>query len=427
MTAPNYYPAAITGALNDLKSFSGSLNHATFTAAARLHSLALAGALSPEDADALVMTAAADLGLPRDETISCIKSGRKRATVPANLSARPDDHWSGRTPVAGQSPLAAPQPAATGWLRAATAFHRLTFRNLWREPVSKPVAWLTKRYGLTEDTIALAGLGYNSIDRHMPRSRWGLLPTEDGKTSIWLPRGIVIPWRTGITQRGGMTNYSQVIPHKLEIRRPIDDARERWEAVYPAPETPLRQSWGRTYSVIREACRDRARFPYGVRNDYIDKIVLASPDFQDIDIYALEELEKAGYIRHPRKLITVSGSENFPYNIDAVTSDKPVLLCEGVMNALAVQQEAGDLVTPVALGSTTGARAWQWVLRLALAPVVLVAFDADTAGGDAAMWWIQALDGKGHRHIPDSDDPAAMLVKQGGYRLREWVAQGVTG
>lgn len=40
-------------------------------------------------------------------------------------------------------------------------------------------------------------------------------------------------------------------------------------------------------------------------------------------------------------------------------------------------------------GSTTGARRLEWVLSVAIAPLLLVAFDADAAGDKAAAWWLE--------------------------------------
>ena len=76
-----------------------------------------------------------------------------------------------------------------------------------------------------------------------------------------------------------------------------------------------------------------------------------------------------------------------------------MVLVEGEVDALTIVQACGEQVAVVATGSTCGARRDAWVARLALAPVVLVAFDADKPGADgspgagdcAAAWWINAL------------------------------------
>ncbi len=67
------------------------------------------------------------------------------------------------------------------------------------------------------------------------------------------------------------------------------------------------------------------------------------------------------------------------------------VLVEGEIDALTIVQACGGEVAAVATGSTGGSRRTPWVAQLALAPVVLVAFDADAAGDGAAQWWLDIL------------------------------------
>jgi hypothetical protein len=76
-----------------------------------------------------------------------------------------------------------------------------------------------------------------------------------------------------------------------------------------------------------------------------------------------------------------------------------VILVEGEIDALTIAQACGQEIAAVATGSTAGGRRNEWVARLALAPIVLVAFDADLAdqsgnpgaGDRAAAWWLNTL------------------------------------
>lgn len=92
-----------------------------------------------------------------------------------------------------------------------------------------------------------------------------------------------------------------------------------------------------------------------------------------------------------RKYIGPAGWSNGLYGADALRCDRSVLLVEGELDALTVRQHAGDLVTPVATGSTGGARRVMWLSRLAVCARVLVAFDSDPAGDEAAQYWLDAL------------------------------------
>lgn len=118
----------------------------------------------------------------------------------------------------------------------------------------------------------------------------------------------------------------------------------------------------------------------------------------------------------------LTGGGNAPWGIDRVQSGKPIMLLEGLLDALAVQQEAADVVTPIVAG-TTGARRVRWIARLALAPLALLSYDAD-AGGDApTVYWRGVLP---HTRVWRAyfDDPAAMLATGPG-TVRGWVEAGL--
>jgi DNA primase len=118
----------------------------------------------------------------------------------------------------------------------------------------------------------------------------------------------------------------------------------------------------------------------------------------------------------------IAGGGNTLYRVDTLRPNAPAMLVEGVLDALAVWQEAGDLIAVVAAGTTSGRRE-RWLGRLDLASTILVALDADPAGETASAWWLQALGPRARRWRPYWDDPAAML--QGGVDLRTWVREGL--
>jgi hypothetical protein len=124
-----------------------------------------------------------------------------------------------------------------------------------------------------------------------------------------------------------------------------------------------------------------------------------------------------------RRYAVVSGSRNTLYGLGTIKPNAPAMIVEGVLDALSVLQEAGDLVGVVATGSTTGGRLERWIGRLSLASTVLVSLDADEAGEQASAWWLKALGSRAKRWRPYWDDPNAML--QAGVDLRMWVREGV--
>ena len=123
------------------------------------------------------------------------------------------------------------------------------------------------------------------------------------------------------------------------------------------------------------------------------------------------------------KYVSVSGGGKALYRVETLRPNAPAMLVGGVLDAVAIAQEAADLVAVVAAGSTTGGRWERWVGRLALASLVLVAFDADPAGAQAAAWWQKALGARARCWRPYWDDPSAML--QGGADVRTWIREGL--
>lgn len=111
------------------------------------------------------------------------------------------------------------------------------------------------------------------------------------------------------------------------------------------------------------------------------------------------------------------------YNADHLSPDKPAVLVEGVIDCLTIAQHAGDLVTPIATGATGHARRPRWIARLALCPLVLVAFDNEPDKGDkAARFWLNALP-SGKRWRPFWEDVNQMA--QDGANIRGWIEAGL--
>jgi Toprim-like len=118
----------------------------------------------------------------------------------------------------------------------------------------------------------------------------------------------------------------------------------------------------------------------------------------------------------------IAGGGNTFYQVDTLRPNAPAMLVEGVLDALAVWQEAGDLIAVVAAGTTSG-RLERWIGRLDLASTVLIALDADQAGDMASDWWLKTLGPRARRWRQFWDDLAAML--QGGANLRTWMREGL--
>ncbi len=90
------------------------------------------------------------------------------------------------------------------------------------------------------------------------------------------------------------------------------------------------------------------------------------------------------------KYVGPAGFKQGLFNADAVNT-RPVVMCEGELDALSIISAAGDIVDAVATGSAHGGQVAKWVYRLSSADVVLLAFDRDEAGHSATQWWLNQL------------------------------------
>jgi phage/plasmid primase-like uncharacterized protein len=121
----------------------------------------------------------------------------------------------------------------------------------------------------------------------------------------------------------------------------------------------------------------------------------------------------------------IRGSVKALYGADTIQGNKPVMILEGAVDALAVQQQAGDVCAAVASGGTKAAQKTHWLLQISRASHILVALDADGPGQEAASFWISAFPEQARLWRPLWGDPAQML--QDGADLRSWVVAGVEG
>jgi hypothetical protein len=134
------------------------------------------------------------------------------------------------------------------------------------------------------------------------------------------------------------------------------------------------------------------------------------------------DVDPDGEAWEQRKYQRAAGPSAPLWGRERADGTKPIVLVEGEFDALAVRQKAADLVHAVATGSTGGARRERWRTLLASAPAVLVAFDAEEPGEDAARTWLHALP-NGLRWPPHAHDTADMLEE--GQDLRMWVRCGL--
>jgi hypothetical protein len=110
------------------------------------------------------------------------------------------------------------------------------------------------------------------------------------------------------------------------------------------------------------------------------------------------------------------------YMADCLRARRVTVLTEGALDALSIAQDCGDFVNVVAVPGVTCGQNVESLARLALMPLVLVAFDADEAGDKEAKWWLERLP-NAQRLRPLLHDVNDMLVDN--WDMRAWVERAI--
>lgn len=151
------------------------------------------------------------------------------------------------------------EPAPALWQERATEFVRHSMSRLESNP---SVLAQLESWGLSAEAARTCMIGWNDVDKSVPRESWGLEPMtgKDGRPKkVWLPEGLVLP----------MLVHGRVV--KIKIRRP-NEALQRllpelryWEVPGSAK---IFHRYGREAStwVIVETERDAAMIWSKVRD-----------------------------------------------------------------------------------------------------------------------------------------------------------------
>jgi DNA primase len=135
------------------------------------------------------------------------------------------------------------------------------------------------------------------------------------------------------------------------------------------------------------------------------------PWYADIQTTALWKVNVRRLDGGSPKYLMAKGSANGLFGVDQFWQPGLVaVLMEGELDALAFGTAMpSHTVIPLATGSTQGARLKRWISKLALADQIVLAFDSDKAGHDAAAWW-QGVFPDAVRRVPTRHDVNDMVI-----------------
>ncbi|MFC1886602.1 toprim domain-containing protein, partial [Thermodesulfobacteriota bacterium] len=122
------------------------------------------------------------------------------------------------------------------------------------------------------------------------------------------------------------------------------------------------------------------------------------------------------------RYILVSGSDPGPTVLE---NRKTFCIVESELDALLIHQEAGDLVSSVALGSAQVRPSTDLHKKLLEADTILVALDSDEAGGKQAwQFWLKTYTQAKRWPVPIKKDPGEAF--QAGLNIRAWIIAGLS-
>jgi len=146
------------------------------------------------------------------------------------------------------------------------------------------------------------------------------------------------------------------------------------------------------------------------------------PCYEGETIWKLTVRRLTGLKEDDPKYLDILGSGEGLFNVDAIETNKPVVICEGPLDALTGIQQCGDMAAFVATGSVKRGRILRWESRFWLASHVLIAYDDDRAGDEGAKYWLQTLP-HAVQWLPWSHDLNDLLVES--KDLHAWLQLGI--
>jgi DNA primase len=153
-----------------------------------------------------------------------------------------------------------------------------------------------------------------------------------------------------------------------------------WSSAGEPALTYLLEQRGLTTATIRKA---RLGYIPGDFREWREIAGLNVPCGICIPWFAVDELWAVKVRRAcglPKYVQIAGGSTHGLYNADALYQRTTALFCEGEFDALLVAQEAGELITPVTLGSATARLTARWYGMLVGHRTIFVSYDQDEAG-----------------------------------------------
>jgi len=129
-------------------------------------------------------------------------------------------------------------------------------------------------------------------------------------------------------------------------------------------------------------------------------------------------------VGEPKYAQIADGSSHGLYNADALDDRSAALICEGEFDTLIAQQEAGELIAAVSLGSASAPLSIRWYSELVTCSDILVAYDRDAAGAKGASRLCQLSPRFRALAVPKGKDITDYYLGAGD--VYAWIEQSLT-
>lgn len=176
-----------------------------------------------------------------------------------------------------------------------------------------------------------------------------------------------------------------------------------------------REDWGLSCEYKAEGVTKKLWLPSGF-------VIPTSSD--DGTIYKLKVRRQKWTPQDPLpKYVEISGSKSCPSLYG--DKEKPVaIVLESELDAMLIQQEAGDICCCIALGGATKKPDFHIDQLLKNIPLILWCLDNDEAGKKAALWWRENYINLKFWQAPIGKSPGDAF-KDHKVNLRDWILSGI--
>lgn len=233
----------------------------------------------------------------------------------------------------------------------------------------------------------------------------------------------------------------------FQVAKALVDDKQAKPAPAPAKEDWQSETWQRKVAQVMHNATAAIWTPEGavaleyahrrgLSNETIKQFQLGYDARDDIPRLLIPSMNERRYVTVYRRDLrpdvpqskrwkdAPGGTKSELYLADCLArKDYPVVLVEDAFSALSLWQECHDLVNVVATGGATCGKLTKWLVRLALAPHVLIALDADEDGDDESAWWLERLENARRLRPTCPKDANDML--QAGLSLSQWIASAL--